>query len=577
MKAYSKATRLFALIAAVCTLAALWLTVFRIRVEEPQKQVAVVMSWEDIELLRYFSDIPESEWLAALKDGGLYAVLVPVEQMADEEIVGPIRAAGLEIAQVGGEATGGVYFFANKYDTLMMQRQSPSVKRTREKLDQKEVLPSIIDSGSTLVLVENIMQTANFIPRDYRLINFKGSIAKCFWLNTAFKFKYGALGYPGSEELVNMMFRAVVDRGMSVLWIGAVATEDAHLITDPQEYTQMLQALLTRITPGGYSYGAPSTIPAFKINPVLLAVCGVGVMAAGMLVLSLIYTPKWKRLYPALFALLALESVIAPFVMIEQQMQVLALLAAMVFPALAVLLLAKRLNDAPAGQHATVGRFALTLLSCLAIVLWGCVYISAVQTTSLYLLVLRIFRGVKLSQLGVYGFSALVMAWTFLHRKGNRPLQDLRALLPRDDRRVRSQTIAAAAVILVAGAVYILRSGDGMLSVPALEQRVRNYLETAVLYRPRTKEFLIAFPAIAAAFVFAAHDNRVWTCLFGILGGIGFASVANTFCHMRAHFMVSLYRTLLSAAIGLALGILITLLARLFPIGDAKGKSTVKE
>ena len=105
-----------------------------------------------------------------------------------------------------------------------------------------------------------------------------------------------------------------------------------------------------------------------------------------------------------------------------------------------------------------------------------------------------------------------------------------------------------------------------MLSVPTLEQRIRNDLETILIYRPRTKEFLIAFPAVAAAFAFAARGNRVWTALFGVLGGIGFASVANTFCHMRAHFTVSLYRTLIGAAIGLVLGILITLIARLWPL-----------
>lgn len=569
--------RLFAIIAAVCTLAAVWLVVKRIRVEEPQKHVAVVTSVDDIELLRSFSDATADEWLHALKEGGLQAVMVPEAQLDDTSVTKPILDAGLQIAQVGGKARGGMYFFAEKYDTLMFQRLSPSVKRTREAEDQKVILPSIENSGSTLVLVENIMQTASFIPRDYRLIHFNGSIAKCFWVNKAFEFRYGALGYDSSQEIVNMMFRAVIDRGMNVIWLGMVATEDGHPVADPQEYTRMLQSLESRIAPVGYSYGFPDATPAFTMSPILLAICGLGIMSACMLVLCYLYTPKRKWLYPALFGVLALESIVAPFVLIELQMQILALLAALAFPALAVLLLANLLRQAPVGKHATIRAFAGTLLSCLAIVLWGCMYISAVQTTSLYLLVLRLFRGVKLSQLGMYGFSALVMAWTFLHREGNTLRADLRDLLPRDDRRTRSQTIAAVVLIVIAGIIYILRTGDGMLSVPTLEQRLRNELETILVFRPRTKEFLVAFPAVAAAFVFAARRNRVWTCLFGILSGIGFASVANTFCHMRAHFTVSLYRTLIGAAIGLVLGILILLIARLFPIPDPSEKSTAKE
>ena len=576
MKEYLKSYRLFVLIAALCTLAAAWLVIYRIRIEEPQKQIAVVTSWDDIELMKYFSDIPEEEWLAALKAGGLQAVMVPVGQLDDERITKPILDAGLEIAQVGGEADGGIYFFATKYDSLMKPRLSDSVKQTRETLPAGVVLPSIEESGSTLVLVENIMQTSSFVPRNYRLIHYEGNTAKCFWLNKAFACRYATLGYSGYEELVNMMFRAVIDRGMTVIWISPIS-DNWSMVNDPAAYTNMLKSLQSRIAPAGYTFGNPDAIPAFGMSPVLLAICGIGIMAACMTVLALVRQPKRRWIYWALFALLAVESVAAPFVFMDQQMQLLALLAAMAFPALAVLLLAKRLKDAPVGRHATVTRFAVTLLSCLAIVLWGCLYISAVQTTSLYLLVMRLFRGVKLSQLGVYGFSALVMAWVFLHHKGNSLRRDILALFPKDDRRVRMQTITAIAVVVIAGAVYVLRSGDGMLSVPTLVQRIRNTLETVLLYRPRTKEFLIAFPAIAAAFVFAARGNRVWTALFGVLGGIGFASVANTFCHMRAHFTVSLYRTLLSIAIGLILGILITLIARLWRIDDSVHPISEKE
>ena len=568
MKLLSTRRGLFLLIAAVCTLAAIWLVVFRVRVEQPQKQVAVVTSWEDIELMTYLSDVPEEQWLAAFKDGGVQAVLVPVEQMDDPSITEPIRKAGLDIAQVGGEAEGGIYFFATKYDSLMNPRLSPSVKRTHETLPAKVVLPSIEESDSTLVLVENIMQTGSYLPRSYRLINFHGSIAKCFWLNKAFQTGYGALGYEGSEELVNMMFRAVIDRGMTVIWIGAITTTDGLMIRDPQEYTEMLRNFEARIAPAGYTFGAPDAIPAFGMSPLLLMICGIGIMAASMLVFEAIYQPKRRWVYWALFGILALECVGMPLVLPELQMQILALIAAMTFPALAVLLLAKRLSETPVGKQASVTRYAVTLISCVAIVLWGCLYISAVQTTSLYLLVLRLFRGVKLSQLGVYGFSALVMVWVFLHRKGGRFIDDIRALFPRSDRRTRSQTIAAIIVVLLAGVVYVLRSGDGMLSVPTLEQRIRNDLETILIYRPRTKEFLISFPAVAAAFAFAARGNRVWTALFGVLGGIGFASVANTFCHMRAHFTVSLYRTLIGVAIGLVFGVIITLVSRLWRIPD---------
>lgn len=557
----------YILIALLCTFVAVQLVLFRIRVEEPQKQIALVTSVDDLEMMQYLSGVPEDQWLAALKEGGLQAVMVPVYLMDDHDVTQPILDAGLEIAQVGGRAKGGIYFFATKYDTFIKPRLSKSVTTTRETLVQNNILPTIESTNSTLVMVENIMQTGNFIPVSFRLINFDGNMAKCFWLNKAFASKYAALGYSGSEELVNMMFRSVVDRGMTVIWVSPISDTSGHAITDPNEYTKMFRALQERIAPAGYTFGQPSSVPTFRMDPNKLVICGIGIMAAAMIVLECLFHPKRKWFWLALFELLVLECILMPYLMIETQMQILALLASMIFPALAVLFLARQLRDTPVGTHASVLRFAVTLTCCLLIVLWGCLYISAVQTTSLYLLVLRIFRGVKLSQLGVYAFSALAMVWFMLHRPGNSPAKDLRALFPKDNRRVLTQTLTAAAVVLVAGAVYLLRTGDGMLSIPEAELRIRSFLEDTLIYRPRTKEFLIAFPAIAVAFVFASRNNRVWTAMFGLLGGIGFASVANTFCHMRAHFLVSLYRTLLSFAIGLALGILITLIGRLFPIG----------
>ena len=119
-------------------------------------------------------------------------------------------------------------------------------------------------------------------------------------------------------------------------------------------------------------------------------------------------------------------------------------------------------------------------------------------------------------------------------------------------------------ILAAVGTVYILRTGDGMLSVSVGEQRARNWLERVLLFRPRTKEFLIAYPAIAAAYCCAAHRSRLTAWLFGVFGAIGFASVANTFCHIRAHFLVSLLRTGLGLVLGLVLGILILLILRVF-------------
>ena len=74
-------------------------------------------------------------------------------------------------------------------------------------------------------------------------------------------------------------------------------------------------------------------------------------------------------------------------------------------------------------------------------------------------------------------------------------------------------------ILAAVGTVYILRTGDGMLSVSVGEQRARNWLERVLLFRPRTKEFLIAYPAIAAAYCCAAHRSRL-TAIIKIACGV---------------------------------------------------------
>ena len=106
------------------------------------------------------------------------------------------------------------------------------------------------------------------------------------------------------------------------------------------------------------------------------------------------------------------------------------------------------------------------------------------------------------------------------------------------------------------------KDGKESVSVSVGEQRVRNWLERVLLFRPRTKEFLIAYPAIAAAYCCAAHRSRLTAWLFGVFGAIGFASVANTFCHIRAHFLVSLLRTGIGLVLGLMLGAIVLLILR---------------
>ena len=114
------------------------------------------------------------------------------------------------------------------------------------------------------------------------------------------------------------------------------------------------------------------------------------------------------------------------------------------------------------------------------------------------------------------------IADALLHTRGCTLREDLETLRRENSRHWRRKLLCLVLILAAVGTVYILRTGDGMLSVSVGEQRVRNWLGRVLLFRPRTKEFLIAYPAIAAAYCCAAHRSRLTAWLFGVFGAIGF-------------------------------------------------------
>ena len=91
-----------------------------------------------------------------------------------------------------------------------------------------------------------------------------------------------------------------------------------------------------------------------------------------------------------------------------------------------------------------------------------------------------------------------------------------------------------------------------------MELIFRNDLETLLLARPRTKEFLVAFPAIMLAVYCAVRRLPFWTALFGLAGTIGLTSVCNTFMHIRTPLYLGFARTAGSLALGLVVGVILT-------------------
>lgn len=183
---------------------------------------------------------------------------------------------------------------------------------------------------------------------------------------------------------------------------------------------------------------------------------------------------------------------------------------------------------------------------CISLI--GGIWIGGMQSATRYLLAIDNFRGVKASQLLPLLYGVYIVFFR-LYGKGGFKAWGKEMLAGK-------KVIFAVFLvgILCASLLFILRTGDGMIQVSALEQQVRNFFEETFIVRPRTKEFLVSWPCMAVALLLLYRRYPAYALPFAIMAAPGLSSVVNTFCHSRAPLWLSGVRTILGLFIGALLG-----------------------
>ncbi|MBR5740995.1 MAG: hypothetical protein IKX91_00425, partial [Firmicutes bacterium] len=221
------------------------------------------------------------------------------------------------------------------------------------------------------------------------------------------------------------------------------------------------------------------------------------------------------------------------------------------------------------GLGTTLKRGVFLLLACTAIAVLGGLSAAGPFSSNAALVEQVNFRGIKFSQIipMVYAFAAFV-AW-FGFRKDKKKIGriETRDFTHAATLEIKVWMLLIIAILGAVAAIYIVRTGHkSNLNTNTLEVELRNKLEEILPARPRTKEFLIAFPCLLL-FVYACERKyKFFIFLFGFAAVIGFASVSNTFMHLRTPVLFSLER-LTSVPIGILLGVIGVLVFRLLAKG----------
>ena len=315
----------------------------------------------------------------------------------------------------------------------------------------------------------------------------------------------------------------------------------------------------------GYMIGKAGTFAVYDASKVLRALVMLGVAAAVVLYLSLVI-PRLNartRYQYILFVVFGLLAAVPVLMGNGSKIRVVAALAsANVFPAIAVIFQLDRVRAYKEKARIALPRLIVTAAIALfvtgALSYIGAAYLSASLADTQYFLEFNIFRGIKLTfvlPLILVGIAFLQRFDIFDGRMDDTEgvVEQLRRIL---DMPVKVKTLLVMLVVLVAGVVFVARSGhtSGM-PVSQTELRFRAFLEQAFYARPRTKELMIGHPAFMLT---AMAALRKWpTMVFFALvlvATIGQGSMVETFAHMRTPVYMSFMRGIGGLVLGAGIG-----------------------
>lgn len=254
-----------------------------------------------------------------------------------------------------------------------------------------------------------------------------------------------------------------------------------------------------------------------------------------------------------------------------------ALFTAIIFPTLAVMNAVSNTPEKPVSTpiRQLIWPATKRYTAAILISLCGGLLVAGMLSKLIFMLHIDQFAGVKFAHLMPIMLIAFAFVagigwgpdlWTSQKERAKSVLQQLAA------QPMLIGQIAIGFVVLVMFGLVLARSGnDSGVGVSSFELRFRSILDAILYVRPRTKEFLVGHPALFAGLTLALGGRKNWAALLLIVGMFGEVSLVNTFCHIHTPIVISIYRSIIGAIFGLAIGIVLLLI---FSRKDKKSASS---
>lgn len=360
------------------------------------------------------------------------------------------------------------------------------------------------------------------------------------------------------DKVLDRYIRAAKERNVRVLYFKPFLTGTAK--ENPMMVNKrFLNDLQTSLQKDGFRFGVAKPFPNERSGIPWVIVISLGVFATGLLLLDrFIKVPTWLA-----FALLGIAVVgttgiaLKGYLLLGREM--LALLAAIVLPSLAILIGYEQAIHSEHTNERNGVQAMWIFLKVTGITLIGVAFVIGLLSDIRYIYQISQFRGIKFT----FIIPLLVVLVYYLkeqfHAEGLEGYKRaLRQSVTIFNQPVRYSHVILLGLIGVAGLIYIGRTGNTpILPAPEWEMQLRDFLEDLFVYRPRFKEFAIGHPFMLFAFYYVLKGKKKLVLPLLILGSIGQLTVINTFSHIHTPLVASFIRASLAVMLGLLGGMIL--------------------
>ena len=342
-----------------------------------------------------------------------------------------------------------------------------------------------------------------------------------------------------TEQNIDRAIRAIKERNIRSIYFHLDDEKPTESFETAVDFVKGVDDRISdHFTSGSPSFFNQMTLPLWTLLASLAAGILFTYLASELL--------KYKLL--RLVAVLLMVGLACAYLLFDKLifLQAFALIIAIITPIFAVLHFVDRRK-----MDGNIRTITLQYLQAIGISIIGILILIGVLNGNAFFTGIEQFRGVKLVYVVPLAFVTVYLLWNLViptvKKHGFRLL----------NAEVRYWHLLVFVIVAGAGVYYVLRSGNvGSRFVSAFEINFRVWLEDVLYVRPRTKEFLIGFPAFLLGLFLL--DKSKWLGKLLLIGGtIGFLSIVNTFTHFHTPLSISVLRTVYSLTFGYIIGIVL--------------------